>query len=162
MRDRWAFRLIWWALQDSNLRPLPCEAASEGWQHLVTSGNLSQSRGTHIRSPHYGSARSGRGSSGSCCILAARTRRRATQRPRGRQAAWSEHADRLPPLRARRPRAPARELCNSNRARGGGGISGAAEHAEVRTENARSANPRTAEMSSPVWHATRLEAGDDQ
>jgi len=108
--------LSWWALQDSNLRPLPCEATSGGWQHVVTSGNLSQSRGTDTRSPPCGSARFGRGSAGSCCILAARARPRAAQRPRGRQAPWGEQADRLPPLRARRPRARARGLCNSNRA----------------------------------------------
>src|SRR5437763_16309169 len=62
----------WWALQDSNLRPLPCERPRRGWQGLHTSGKLLQSRRTHIDSPLYGSAGFGRVWTGACCILAAR------------------------------------------------------------------------------------------
>ena len=31
---------IWWALQDSNLRSLPCERPKRGWQGGPTSGKL--------------------------------------------------------------------------------------------------------------------------
>src|SRR5467141_4005589 len=41
----------WWALQDSNLRPLPCQPASRGWQHLVPSDTFRNHEG-HTSAHH--------------------------------------------------------------------------------------------------------------
>ena len=107
----------WWALQDSNLRPLPCERPTRGRQGVSTSGKPLHSRRTHIGPSLHGSAVFGTVWTGSCCILAARPCA-TSDRARGRGRARRQLADRLPSLRARRAGPRAREQCNSDLAVG--------------------------------------------
>src|SRR5882762_381999 len=75
---------------------------------VSTSGNLLQSRRTHVDPQLYGSAAFGAVWMGSCFILAALSCAPA-DRTRSRQRARRQLANRLPRLRTRRTRPRARE-----------------------------------------------------
>ena len=92
----------WWAQQDSNLRPLPCEGPRGGRQGEVTLGKRWQSRRTHPNSLLYGLSEFGTVWAESCCILAAGAQSQTTQCTRGVAVSRREHATRLPSVRARR------------------------------------------------------------
>src|SRR5438128_8289133 len=107
-------RIFWWALQDSNLRPLPCERPKGGWQGVFAAGKYWQSRWTYVHTQLDGSAGFGSISRASCCILAAGSGT-SPHGARDCQAPCRKHPYRLPPLRARASCLRSRRQCDSNR-----------------------------------------------